>query len=146
MKYAALTLSLFIISCSGGAPAPAADTVQKGTQMTNCLLHSPKDIQMWINAMPGAGTNPTLIGQFKITAPTPGYSFELKVLEVQESFPPRYVFDLVATPPNGIVTEVETETDVRVEIPNFEYSEIASATVECSGETLFSLDEVETAY
>ena len=96
--------------------------------------------------MPGPNSNPTLIAQFKIIAPTPGYTFDLKILEVAESMPPHYVFGLVASPPDGMVTQVETETNVRIEMPDFDYAQIASATVKCGDDTLFRLDEVETAY
>lgn len=146
MKFTQLAFLVFIAACENTAqdpvPAPQPDT----PTTASCPIHSPKDVQMWINAMPGPGATPTLIVNFKVTAATPGYNFDLKVLEVSESIPPQYVFDLAVTPPQGVVMQVETETDVRIEIANFDYAEIASATVKCGDSTLFTVDVVETAY
>ena len=146
MKIPVLALALLMASCTGTEIPGPAPVVSDGPAMSACNLHSPRDIAMWINAMPGPGASPTLISTFKAVAPTPGYTYKLEVREVKESYPPQYVFSLVATPPSGIVTQVETEMDIRVEIPNFEYTEIASATVLCAGKPLFSLESVQTAY
>lgn len=96
--------------------------------------------------MPGPNNNPTLITSFNVTAPTPGYEFALKEVLVKESYPPQYVFDLVVIPPNDLVTQVETETEVRLETPNFAYDKVASATVNCGKTTFFHVDSVETVY
>lgn len=146
MKHLFLPLILFSGACSETTGASTPTPKEPSSAMTKCLAHSPNDVAMWINAMPGANDNPTLIAMFKVTAPTPGYRFDFKILEVKESEPPQYVFDLVSFPPTGIVTEVETETDVRIEIPGFDHAKIAAATVMCDGKVLFELDEVETAY
>lgn len=146
MKYLIAGAALLASACSSGTPAPENPTTPVTAPVSNCLLHSPSDVQMWINAMPGPNDNPTLLSTFKITAPTPGYAFDLQVLEVRESFPPQYVFELVATPPGGIVTQVETVEEVRLELPKFDYETIASAMVKCGKTTLFTVESVDTVY
>jgi len=147
MKNLAIALTLSIAACTGdipeqGTPPSASDSPKQ----TKCLVRSPENIQMWINAMPGPNSSTDLIAEFTVTAPTPGYTFDMKVLEVMERMPPQYVFEFIAQAPDGIVTQVETKTDVRIELADFEYSENAAATVKCGDSTLFYLDKVETAY
>lgn len=146
MKQMIFAAALFSAACNGSISTDTDPVTDNETAASDCRIHSPKDVTMWINAMPGPNATPTLIATFSATAPTPGYTFALKTLEVRESYPPQYVFDLVATPPAGIVSQVETETDIWVEIQDFADSEIASATVMCGGTPLFELDSVETAY
>jgi len=145
MRYFILPF-LILTACKTDGPKGGPNPGPETPVMSECLIHSPKNVQMWINAMPGPESSPALIATFSVTAPTPGYEFELKVLDVMESYPPQYVFSLIATPPSGIVLQVETETDVRVEIPDFDYEQIASATVKCGDSTLFTVEKVETAY
>ena len=146
MKYLILTAALLGGACSSSDQAPAASTQPEQLVKIGCPVHSASDISMWINAMPGPNDNPTLMTRFRVIAPTPGYEFSLEVLEIKESYPPHYVFGLTATPPEGIVAQVETYTDVAIEIPNFAYDTIASATVKCGESTLFAVESVETAY
>lgn len=112
--------------------------------MNNCPLRPATDINIWINAMPGP-SGPTLIAIFQGTTPTPGYKFEGKVVEIQESVPPSYVIDIVPTPPSGIVTQVVTTAEVRLDIP-IESSEARSVTLTCRGQTLFTVNDVMTAH
>ena len=146
MRYLIAACGLLLAACSSSVDAPAEEPVADDNEPSECLVHSASDVQMWINAMPGPNNNPTLFAKFKVTAPTPGYTFALKELLVKESYPPQYVFELIATPPDGIVAQVETVTDVALEIPNFAYDTIASASVECGKTTLFHTDSIETAY
>ena len=146
MKYLISSFVLLTVACSGSIPAPAETPQQSSEISTECAVHSATDVQMWINAMPGPNDNPTLLTTFKVTTSTPGYTFALEELQVRESYPPQYVFGLITRPPDGIVTQVETVTDVRLEIPNFAYDQIASASVNCGNTTLFTVDAVETVY
>jgi len=146
MKYLTTAALLLVSACSGNGTEPIDNQQPPQVTAGDCPVHSATDVNMWINAMPGPNDNPTLLTTFKVTAPTPGYEFGLKVLEERESFPPQYVFELVTRPPDGITTQVETETDVRIELPKFPYDQVASATVKCAGNTLFTTDSIETAY
>ena len=112
--------------------------------MKNCPLKPASDINLWINAMPGP-SEPTLIAIFQGTTPTPGYEFEGKVVEIQESDPPSYIIDIVPTPPSGIVAQVVTTAEVRLDIP-IESSEARSVTLTCRGQTLFTVNDVMSAY
>lgn len=146
MKNMILPLAVLVSACSGNVETPADLPPPNQNGSLFCPVHSARDVQMWINAMPGPNDNPTLLTTFTATAPTPGYTFDLRVLEVRESFPPQYVFELVSTPPEGITTQVETPTDVRIEIPNFAYDQIALAIVKCGENVLFTMDSIETVY
>lgn len=112
--------------------------------MKNCPIKNAADLNLWINAMPGL-TGPTLIAIFQGTTPTPGYEFGGKVVEIRESDPPSYVIDIVPTPPTGIVAQVVTTAEVRLDIP-IESSEARSVTLTCQGQTLFTVNDVMTAY
>lgn len=116
-----------------------------GTASTkHCSLKPAGDINLWINAMPSPN-GPILIAIFQGTTPTPGYEFKGKVVDIQESDPPSYVIDIVATPPSGIVAQVVTTAEVRLDIP-IESSEAHSVTLTCQGQTLFTVNHVMTAH
>ena len=146
MKYVLGASAFLLTACAVTDPPETDPSSQEKNLHSDCPVHSPTDVQMWINAKPGPNDNPTLIATLKVTAPTPGYSFSLDEVLVKESFPPHYVFELVVTPPGNIYTQVETITDIRLEIPNFDYETIASAAVRCGKTTLFEIDPVETVY
>lgn len=144
MKNLMIPAILLVSACAG--PEPTQTSSPNEVTSEKCPVISVSDPAMWINAMPGPNNNPTLITNFTATTPTPGYAFDLNVLEVKESAPPQYVFDLITTPPEGNVIQVLHEAEVRIEIANFAYDEIASATVKCGGSELFSVESVETAH
>ena len=121
--------------------------IQSGDPVTmSCPVKDPRNVNIWINAMPGMNDNPTLIAEFTVTAPTPGYSFDLELSTVQESMPPTYIYDLVATPPAEPVIQVETEVEVRIEKPRLDYKELLGLEIMCGGTSLIRLDEVVTAH
>lgn len=146
MKYFILAAALLGTACSSKEQTSASSTQSEKLVEVVCPVHSASDISMWINAMPGPNDNPTLMSRFKVVAPSPEYGFSLEILEVKESYPPQYVFELTATPPDGVVAQVETITQVAIDIPNFAYDTIASATVKCGETILFAVESVETAY
>ena len=109
-----------------------------------CPITDAKDLNLWINGMPGPD-GPVLIGIFSALAPTPGYSFKGEVTEILESAPPSYVIEVVPTPPDGMVTQVITPTEVRVDVP-IDSTEARSVTLTCGDEALFVVDDVTTAW
>ena len=113
-----------------------------------CLASHPKEVNAWINAMPGPGNSgrPPLRTRFKVTTPTPGYQFALKVNRVMESYPEQVVLDLVVKRPQGMVIQVVTESQVNIKLDNFPGSEGSSVQVNCGGVPFFKIDKVMAVY
>ena len=109
-----------------------------------CIVSQPKDVNMWINAMPGlgAGSRSPLRVSFTVTTPTPGYQFSLQVNRVMESFPEQVVLDLVVKRPAGMVIQVITESQVNIKLDNFPGSDGSSVQVNCGGVSFFKVDKV----
>ena len=109
-----------------------------------CLASQPKDVHMWINAMPGPGVGKKypLRASFTATTGTPGYQFALNVNRVMESFPEQVVLDLIVTRPSGIVAQVVTENKVNIKLDNFPGSEGSSVQVNCGGKPFFKVDSI----
>ena len=146
IKYA-LVVSFLLMStgCAGtsvvnDSPSPAPDK--------RCLAANPKDVHLWINAMPGPGaaTRPPLHASFTATMPTPGYQLALKVNRVMESFPEQVVLDLIVTRPAGIVAQVVTDTKVNIQLKNFPGSEGSSVQVNCEGAPFFNVEKLMAAH
>ena len=97
--------------------------------------------QAWISAMPGPGSKPTLHIQGTVDMPTPGYTVELVGGSADRMQPPGLRFQLEATPPDGMTTQVITSTEVRYAEPT-PYSQIREIIITCDGETLATIDEV----
>ena len=132
-----LSTSLLLMVCSCSSPGAKSKTKQ-------CMAAQPKDVQMWINKMPGpgAGSKPPLHVAFTATTGTPGYQFALKVNRVMESFPEQVVLDLIVTRPTGMVMQVVTENKVNIKLGNFPGSEGSSVQVNCEGASFFKVDKV----
>lgn len=86
-----------------------------------------------------------MVVQFTAEVPTPGYGVTAKVASIQEIAPPRYVVEVMTTPPKEIVAQVITSIPVRLEIPVQE-DRASGVEVTCDGARLFVVDGVETAY
>jgi len=145
-----LSTSFLLMACgcvstpetgNNDTPITRPDTPQPNQR---CLAHEPKDVHMWINAMPnpGASGRPPLRTTFKAMTGTPGYQFALKVNRVMESFPEQVVLDLIVTKPTGIVTQVVTENKVNIKLDNFPGSEGSTVQVNCGGVPFFKVDKV----
>jgi len=144
--------SSFILLTSGCVASTATDN--SGSSMTGkpnppptderCLVAQPKDVHLWINAMPmpGMGNRPPLRATFTVTAPTPGYQFALKVNRVMESDPEQVILDLLVTRPSGMVAQVVTDTKVNVKLDKFPGSEGSPVQVNCGGKAFFKVDSV----
>lgn len=86
-----------------------------------------------------------MIVLFSAVTPTPGYSIEGKIVSVMETAPPIYEIDVIATPPTGIIPQIVTRSDVRLEIPVQE-SEAWAVDLRYGGNTLFYVEDVQTAF
>jgi hypothetical protein len=149
-KYLISTSLMFIMSgCVGSTTAskndaPVIPGFKEPVATGSCLASQPKNVNMWINAMPGPGTggrNP-LRASFTVTTPTPGYQFSLKVNRVMESFPEQVVLDLIVKRPEGMVIQVVTESQVNIKLDAFPGSEGSSVQVNCGGKLFFKAEKV----
>jgi len=145
-----LSTGLLLMVCSCASPIAVSNTdIPSKNKPVNaiadrCLVTQPKDVHLWINAMPGpkTGKQSPLRAAFTVTAPTPGYQFALKVNRVMESSPEQVVLDLVVTRPAGMVIQVVTETKVNIELADFPGSEGSAVHVNCGGAPFFKVDRV----
>lgn len=144
-----LPTSLLLMACSCAGPpatsntdAPIANNPTTPKPSEQCIVRDPKDVHMWINAMPGTGNRSPLRTTFTVTTGTPGYQFALKVNRVMESFPEQVVLDLIVTRPTGMVIQVLTENNVNIKLDNFPGSEGSSVQVNCGGKPFFKVDRV----
>ena len=131
--------TLFLAACAPydepPASAPPAD---------ECPVYESRDWQAWINAMPGPNARRTLHIVGEVDMPTPGYSVRLVEGPADRAQPPGLRFRLEATPPDGMVTQVITPTEVRYAQPT-PYSQIREIIIGCGDETLVKIDEVPVA-
>lgn len=136
-----------VSSCVSSTATSNNDAIvdsKKPSPSERCLASQPKDVNMWINAMPGpgVGSKSPLRVSFTVTTPTPGYQFSLKVNRVMESFPEQVVLDLVVKRPEGMVIQVVSESQVNIKLDNFPASEGSSIQVNCGGAPFFKVDKV----
>ncbi|MCF6329913.1 MAG: hypothetical protein L3J02_08950 [Henriciella sp.] len=96
--------------------------------------------------MPGPNDNPTLIVEFKVTAPTPGYTFTMGYTSIKKTNSSVAKLRFFAWAPTEPTAQVETEFDVHLEMPNFYRPDLDGMEISCDGETFISLDKVETVY
>ena len=75
-----------------------------------------------------------------------GYTFTLAYASNEGGYPRIAELYLYSSMPLRPVIQVETETDIRVEMPDFYRDEIDTLHIYCGGELFISLDEVTTAY
>lgn len=140
--------NLLLASCVGAGLVAVTGCVEADPKdapaPSNCSILEAQDAQAWINGMPGPGY-PKMNITFKAMMPTPGYSFAAEVTSIMEMDPPSYVVNVTATPPSGMVIQVLSEEEVRVDVP-VQQTEAASVEITCGGATLFTVDQVETAY
>lgn len=134
------TLSACLLPLAGCFASDGGDTLSTG----DCNILGADDLQLWIDAMPGPGS-PRMIINFTATTPTPGYAVEGKVATIKERMPPIYVIDLTTTPPDGIVAQVVTKSEVKLAIP-IAYDTTSSVEILCDGKILFEVDEVPITY
>jgi hypothetical protein len=93
------------------------------------------DWEAWNNVMPGSGKSFHLIG--KVTVNTGGWKAELVKRAPQGFNPQILMLDLKVTPPDGIVTQVITELDVRYTETGVKYKQ---AQVFCNGDAIALLE------
>ena len=147
MKKTLLFAAVVAMASSCGNSMPVKKT-GGDSAAKRCPASQPRDINMWINAMPGvdSGERPPLLVNFIATTPTPGYQFALKLNRVMESFPEQVVLDLMVTAPDGIVPQVLKANTVSLKLPDFPGSEGSSVQVNCEGKPFFSVAKVTAAH
>lgn len=144
-----ISLAVMLSSCVGSTSINNSGSSsivdsQEPVASVSCLASQPKDVNMWINAMPGPGTSSRspLRASFTVTTPTPGYQFSLKVNRVMESFPEQVVLDLIVKRPEGVVIQMVTQSQVNVMLENFPGSVGSSVQVNCGGKPFFKINKL----
>ena len=138
-RIAALASTLTAALALGGcATYPAEDAA-----MASCP-HVSRDWQAWISAMPGPDAKRTLHITGSVDMPTPGYSVKLVGGPADRMQPPGLRFQLEATPPDGMVTQVITPTEVNYSEPT-PYPQIREIMISCGERPLATITEVPVA-
>jgi hypothetical protein len=109
-------------------------------QSSPCNGGNVHDLEAWNNVMPGSGKAFHLIG--KVTVNTGGWKAELVKRAPQGFNPQILMLDLKVTPPEGMVTQVITELEVRFSETGTTYKQ---AHVFCNGNSI-ALLEVKDAH
>nr|CAA6830893.1 MAG: Unknown protein [uncultured Thiotrichaceae bacterium] len=135
------SVALVISGCVN--PTPKDSPVVEPITSERCLVTNPTDVFMTIAGIPGSTTNSkSLVVQFVVTAPTPGYRFALKVKEIKESLPQQVILDLMVARPSGIVPQVITKTKVNTMTSGSSIPAGSSVQVNCGGKPFFKVDKL----
>ena len=141
-----LGLLIVLTACGNGGELAGPTNLTETSETMTCPVSSPRDVNIWIDAMPGPNDNPTLIVEFKVTAPTPGYTFTMGYTSIKKTNSSVAKLRFFARAPTEPIIQVETEFDVHLEMPNFYRQDLDGLEMNCDGETFISLDEVATVY
>ncbi|MCB2048965.1 MAG: hypothetical protein KDE32_12180 [Novosphingobium sp.] len=132
---------------SGCATAPTAESGAGQApvfEFSECPVIDSRGWTAYINAMPGPGAKPSLNISGEVDLPTPGFTVELIAGPADRMMPPGQRFSLVAKPPEGMVAQVVTPTQVRYSAPAT-YGSYRSITVGCGGKVLAQIENIQTA-
>lgn len=138
MRAAVLTcLALSVAAC---APEGGARGDAKMADAETCPIYESTNWHAWV-ARNGDGDGWVLEIRGRVTMPTPGYSFSWVAGPTDRALPPGQRVRLIATPPDGIVPQVLTETDVGYSLAA-PFKEYRTVIVGCGDETLHEFGKV----
>lgn len=142
MRIARIAALSGTLAASFALSACATYPEEEGT-MAACP-HVSRDWQAWISAMPGPDAKRTLHITGSVDMPTPGYSVKLVGGPADRMQPPGLRFQLEATPPDGMATQVITPTEVNYseETP---YPQIREIMISCGERPVAVITEVPVA-
>ncbi|MEZ5922472.1 MAG: hypothetical protein R3C60_14140 [Parvularculaceae bacterium] len=116
MKHAFLMTAsaalLFAAACEHTEKPPKD---KEAAMPADCPVLDSREWKAWVDAMPGIGSKPTLHVAGEVDMPTPGYTFDWEAGPTDRRLPPAQHINLVATPPDGMVTQVVTTETVKYE-------------------------------
>ena len=135
-------LALLVSSCSA-ANDPTTKPPEK-PKPNSCSVIDGSDWVAWLNRMPGPD-GPSLHLSGKIVLPTPGYTIKVKAGPLDKSNPPVQRLNLELTPPTGIVAQVVSSQEVKVQLPALA-SSYGAVIVSCGDKTLATITDVQTVY
>lgn len=127
-------LLLSVASCAAMAPPPESASAA-------CPVLDNRNWHAWVDRMPGPDAQVTLNISGQVDLPTPGYSVSLRAGPMDRAMPPGQSFELVATPPGGIVTQVVTPADVRYREPTV-HQRYRRIVIGCGGTVLATIPDV----
>jgi hypothetical protein len=142
---AALVAATALSGCATPPQAESGAGQAPVFEFSECPVIASRGWNAHINAMPGPGAKPTLIITGEVDLPTPGFTVELIAGPADRMMPPGQRFSLVATPPEGMVTQVVTATPVRYSAPAT-YGTYRSITIGCGGKVLAEIENIQTAH
>ncbi|WP_338446028.1 hypothetical protein V5F89_12855 [Pelagerythrobacter marensis] len=122
--------------------APVGETPPRPA--TDCPVSDSRNWHAWVDRMPGPGSKATLNISGEVDLPTPGYSVSLRAGPADRAMPPGQRFALEATPPDGMVAQVVTPTEVRYRAPA-DYPHYREIIVGCGSTTLVTIPDVMIA-
>ena len=109
-NYVLGALAIFSLTgCMTSIDKPAATSPSVSDA---CPVVGSSNWQAWLEPPAGASSLRMLHISGEVDLPTPGYSVTLEAGPADRAMPPSQRFRLKATPPNGMVTQVVTPTQV----------------------------------
>lgn len=126
-------------------PTPAPTPVVEAPAASACAVIASRDWTAHINAMPGPGSQRTLIVSGEVDLPTPGYTVTLDLGPADRSAIPVQQLVVNTTAPTGIVAQVVTPTPVRYEGPAIA-EQYRAVRIMCGGAQLAEITEIVTAH
>lgn len=145
---------LSILMSSAALAACAADTTTDTKAGSNeaavespdsCPVLDSRDWRAWIDAMPSVdGGKPQLIITGEADLPTPGYAYDWIEGPADRAMPPGQRFELVFTPPDGMVAQVISTEEIRYQA-DAAYDAYRVIYVSCGDQQLTEITTIITA-
>jgi hypothetical protein len=111
-----------------------------------CPVIASRGWSAWLNAMPGPGAmGPMLNITGEVDMSAPGFRLELVAGPADRAMPPSQRFRLVATAPDGMMTQVVTPTPVKYR-EKATYPSYHSIMILCGERAIATITEVPTVY
>ena len=145
-----LTAGLLLSACSqttisDNETAMEEDEAASSMDENQCPVLDSRDWAAWIDAEPSTdGSKPQLIITGEVDLPTPGYSAAWIEGPADRAMPPGQRFDLVLTPPDGMVAQVISTEEVRYQA-DAAYDAYRVIYVSCGDQQLAEITDIPIA-
>lgn len=132
---------LLIAALTACAPrSDAADATDKEDAMASCPVIESANWHAWVDP-PRDGAEGVLRVVGRVDLPTPGYGFSWALGPTDRAMPPGQRIRLEFTPPDGIVPQVVTGMDLKIDAPT-PFREYRTVIVACGDQTLHEFGPV----
>lgn len=146
---ASFIIAGILISCSPGNLPEIQNTLEKQNTeeqvvkptntTTSCPIVESRNWHAWIDRV--AENEPRLVISGEVDLPTPGYEVEWRSRILDRRQPPAQGLSIFFTPPNGIVAQVITPTEVSFTMPS-PVLEYRSVMIYCGDKLLADIPDV----